>query len=112
MSLRPTLLALSAIACLGGPAYAQWGDAAVCKSLVDARRTGLYVAYQNMADVVPVRVNHAPIKFRWNARFFYVPSLEVEKDEGVWHIRTQTRARSLSGADLAYVYRPGYRTRC
>jgi hypothetical protein len=65
-----------------------------------------------MADVVPVRVNHAPIKFRWNARFFYVPSLEVEKDEGVWHIRTQTRARSLSGADLAYVYRPGYRTRC
>lgn len=46
------------------------------------------------------------------SRFYFVGA-KSRAEEGVWHIRTQTTAKNLAGADFAFVSRPGYaKTRC
>jgi len=102
-------------------------DAAVCTRLLQSYRSGLYLAYpapfatpqptgRTICEagsgfcVSPVtgRPDYNP-----SARFYFLPGNgNGRAREGVWHIRTQTRAANLSGADFAFVYRPSIRTRC
>jgi hypothetical protein len=46
------------------------------------------------------------------ARFYYVPGPVPASEEGVWHVRTQTEAENVGGADQAFVKRPAIRTQC
>jgi hypothetical protein len=102
-------------------------DAAVCGSLRSMGASGLYLAYptfspaaasldaQKRCDaqggfclIKPGRSN----AFDGAARFYYVPASIPRSEEGVWHIRPQTKARNLEGADQAYLARPAVTTRC
>ena len=102
-------------------------DAAVCGNLRSRGASGLYLAYpayspaaanlgaQKICDpqggfclVKPGRIN----PFDDGARFYYVLASIPRTEEGVWHIRTQTKARNLDGADQAYLARPAITTRC
>jgi hypothetical protein len=102
-------------------------DAAVCGSLRNKGASGLYLAYpaysptasqldaQRACDAIGgfclIKAGRSNL-FDDNARFYYVPASIPRTEEGVWHIRTQTRARNLSGADQAYLARPAITTRC
>ena len=102
-------------------------DAAVCGNLRNIGASGLYLAYPTFS---PAAANLAATKncdgqsgfclikagrsnpFDSAARFYYVPAAIPRAEEGVWHIRTQTKARNLDGADQAYLARPAVTTRC
>jgi hypothetical protein len=102
-------------------------DAAVCGDLRSMRASGLYLAYpafspaaaklgsQGICDAPGgfclVKAGHGN-PFDDGARFYYVPAPIPRTEEGVWHIRTQTRARNLDGADQAFLARPSVTTRC
>lgn len=102
-------------------------DAAVCGDLRNMGASGLYLAYSSFSPaaaklgaqgtcdaaggfclIKPGRSN----PFDDGARFYYVPAPIPRTEEGVWHIRTQTKARNLDGADQAYLARPAITTRC
>jgi hypothetical protein len=102
-------------------------DAAVCGNLRNMRASGLYLAYPAFSPAVAklgaptncdapggfclIKADHSA-PFDDGARFYYVPAPIPRAEEGVWHIRTQTRARNLDGADQAYLARPAVTTRC
>ncbi|HTO66147.1 MAG TPA: hypothetical protein VMM15_33415 [Bradyrhizobium sp.] len=102
-------------------------DAGVCGDLRNMGASGLYLAYpffspalakldaSKTCDAVggfclvkPGRLN----PFDDGARFYFVPAAIPRTEEGVWHIRTQTQARNLDGADQAYLARGAINTRC
>lgn len=101
-------------------------DLAVCTKLRSSGARGLYVAYPNFSpgalklgqagscegstDFCVAKAGRNP--FDDNARFYYVAAPIPRSEEGVWHIRTQTLARNLDGADQAYLARPAVTTRC
>ncbi len=102
-------------------------DVAVCGNLRSRGASGLYLAYpmfspaaaglgaQNSCDAQGgfclTKVGRSNL-FDDGARFYYVPASIPRTEEGVWHIRTQTKARNLEGADRAYLARPAITTRC
>jgi hypothetical protein len=102
-------------------------DAAVCGNLRSGGASGLYLAYPAFLPAAARLGAQATcdaaggfclIKagrgnpFDDAARFYYVPASIPRTEEGVWHIRTQTKARNLDGADQAYLARPAITTRC
>lgn len=124
--MRHTTISVLLLVQLCGSALAL-DDAAVCGSLRSSGASGLYLAYptfspaaaklgaQGSCDaqggfclIKPGRAN----PFDDGARFYYVPASIPRTEEGVWHIRTQTKARNLDGADQAYLARPAITTRC
>ena len=120
-------VAISAVALLSmyGSALAL-DDGAVCSNLRSMGASGLYLAYpsyspavlklgaQNTCGADGVCLIKAARNnlFDDNVRFYYVTTSIPRTEEGVWHIRTQTRARNLDGADQAYLARPAITTRC
>src|SRR5215475_3669218 len=102
-------------------------DAAVCGKLRNMGASGLYLAYPAFSPaaakldasrtcdgsggfcLIKVGRNNP---FDDGARFFFVPAPIPRTEEGVWHIRTQTKARNLDGADQAYLARGAINTRC
>ena len=104
-----------------------YDDTAMCSSLRGNGASGLYLAYPAFS---PARTKLASrwtcdpasgfcwirigqeIPFDEGARFYFVPEPIPRTEEGVWHVRTQTMARNLAGADQAYLARPGIATRC
>lgn len=101
-------------------------DAAVCSSLRSTGGTGLYLAYPAFSSMA-VNSNAKNCDalggfcltkvadrnlFDESARFYFVPQSIPRTEEGVWHIRTQTKAMNLDGADQAYLARAAVRTRC
>jgi hypothetical protein len=102
-------------------------DTAVCGNLRSRGASGLYLAYpafspaaaklgaQGTCDAAGgfclTRAGRGN-PFDDGARFYYVPASIPRTEEGVWHIRTQTKARNLDGADHAYLARPAITTRC
>jgi hypothetical protein len=123
------LVGLLLTACLSQPLAAQtFDDTAVCNRLALSYRSGLYIAYpsgsralmrlEGRALCAPdgsfcaTRVNgdnaYEPV-----SRFYYLPGPKPRTEEGVWHIRTQTEALNLEGADFAFLSRPALKsTRC
>ncbi|NUU41564.1 hypothetical protein [Tardiphaga robiniae] len=110
------------------PAYGQsLEDAAVCGSLTRDGRRGLYLAYPMFSpgetkvkgtggcgpdsNLCISRVNGINV-FDPGAKFYYVPDPVPANEEGVWHVRTQTQALDIDGADLALIRRPAIRTQC
>jgi hypothetical protein len=101
------------------PASAQMlDDTAVCNRLTETSQAGLFIAYSSFSanctadkPFCLVRSNASNV-YDPSSRFYYVPSRIGRSEEGVWHIRTQTRARNVRGADAAFVYRPAIRTKC
>jgi hypothetical protein len=102
-------------------------DAAVCGNLRSMRASGLYLAYPAFSPAAAKLAEQGTCDgaggfcltkvgrgnpFDDGARFYYVPAAIPRAEEGVWHIRTQTRARNLEGADQAYLARPAVTTRC
>lgn len=96
-------------------------DRAICTRLTrGSYRTGLYIVYPAGSPAVyrikdraictddgsycGAAVNGNNI-YMARSRFFYLPGPKQGNEEGVWHVRTQTKADNLSGADRAYVYR-------
>ncbi len=102
-------------------------DGAVCGNLRTMRASGLYLAYPTFSPAAAklgeqktcdslggfclVKAGRGNL-FDDSARFYYVPAPIPRAEEGVWHIRTQTMARNLDGADQAYLARPAVTTRC
>ena len=102
-------------------------DAAVCGNLRSRAASGLYIAYPAFSPAAArlgaggacdqaggfclTRAGRGN-PFDDGARFYYVPASVPRTEEGVWHVRTQTRARNLDGADQAYLARPAITTRC
>jgi hypothetical protein len=102
-------------------------DAAVCGDLRTMGASGLYLAYpafspaaakldasktcDAMGGFCLIKVGRSNL-FDDAARFYFVPAPIPRTEEGVWHIRTQTRARNLDGADQAYLARGAINTRC
>lgn len=115
--------------CLSQPLAAQtFDDTAVCNRIALSYRSGLYIAYPSGSRALlrlegralcasdgsfcAARVNgdntYEPV-----SRFYYLPGAKPRVEEGVWHIRTQTEALKLEGADFAFVSRPALKsTRC
>jgi hypothetical protein len=103
-----------------------YDDAAVCGSLRGSGASGLYLAYPAFSPAaarLTARTCDSAVGFCWTragqgipfddgARFYFVPEAIPRAEEGVWHVRTQTMARNLEGADRAYLARPGITTRC
>jgi hypothetical protein len=124
--MRQTLISALLFVHLCGSAIAL-DDVAVCSNLRSMGASGLYLAYPSFS---PVAANLVAQKscdgkggvcliksgrstpFDDSARFYYVPASIPRTEEGVWHIRTQTKARNLEGADRAYLARPAVTTRC
>jgi hypothetical protein len=78
-------------------AYAKFDSGAVCAS------DGTYC-------LMPIRDENS---YERVSRFYFLPGPKPRIEEGVWHVRTQTEASNLAGADYAYLYRPPYpTTRC
>src|SRR5438046_6801980 len=95
-----------------------YDDTAMCSSLRGNGASGLYLAYPAFS---PARTKLASrwtcdpasgfcwirigqeIPFDEGARFYFVPEPIPRTEEGVWHVRTQTMARNLAGADQAYL---------
>ncbi|MEH2612968.1 hypothetical protein V1293_005257 [Bradyrhizobium sp. AZCC 1693] len=111
-----------------GPAWGQYlEDATVCGSLTRDARRGLYVAYPAFSagatkvraeggcgtdpGLCVSRVNGANV-FDPSVKFYYVPVPVPANEEGVWHVRTQTQALNVGGADLAMIKRPAIKTQC
>lgn len=104
-------------------------DDAVCRRLTRGDyRTGLYIVYPAGSPALyhiqdralcsedglfcGAAVNGDNI-YMPRSRFYFLPQPKIRNEEGVWHVRTQTLATNLSGADRAYVYRPPLNsTRC
>jgi hypothetical protein len=111
---------------ISGFAFA-FDDFSVCGALTRSGGTGLYLAYPTFSSAIakfqgkptcdssgsfcftPVGGTNV---FDDNARFYFVPAPIPRSEEGVWHIRTQTRAKNLTGADRAFLSRPNVTTRC
>lgn len=102
-------------------------DAAVCGNLRSMGASGLYLAYPAFSPAVAKLGAQGACDaaggfcltkagrgnpFDDGARFYFVPASIPRTEEGVWHIRTQTKARNLEGADQAYLARPAINTRC
>jgi hypothetical protein len=109
-------LLLMTITMLGvGPAahaYAQgpnYSDEFICKKLTERPVTGLFIGYQD--GETPTRVNGVPPQYSLNVRFYFLPG-GTPREEGVWHIRTQTATEAVRGTDQVFVYRPRVETRC
>jgi hypothetical protein len=116
----------------GGDAMAQAQDRAICDRITrESYQNGLYVAYPSGSPAIyhlqklkkrticsddgqycAVPVNGDNV-FASGSRFYFLPKPRDRDEEGVWHVRTQTIAKDLRGADRAYVYRPPLgSTRC
>ncbi len=124
--MRRSFLIAATMLCFGGPATAL-DDPAVCKRLTQTTGGGLFLAYPNGAPALSrlgaqatcdndggfcfIKVGNRNM-FDDTARFYFLPAPVPRKEEGVWHIRTQTRAMNLAGADQAYLARPAVTTRC
>ena len=72
-----------------------------------------YLAYTETGEAALTRVGAKPLRYQPISRFYFVSSSNEEmaarREEGVWHIRTQTKANAAPTADTVYVYRPGVR---
>jgi hypothetical protein len=100
-------------------------DAAVCGELRSIGASGLHLAYPAFSPAAAklgaqkscntfggfclTKVGRSNT-FDDNARFYFVPAPIPRNEEGVWHIRTQTKARNLDGAD--HLARAAITTRC
>ena len=120
---------LLSVALLTNEAFAQrFDDTAVCSRLMrSSRPQGLYIAYlantpalKNIQDRAIcaddgsfcLAAINGKNTYELRSRFFYVAA-KARSEEGVWHVRTQTSAKNLEGADFAFVSRPAYpSTRC
>jgi len=90
-------------------AAAQPDDNAVCNQLVRLGRPGLFI----VSDGRIARVQSGAVGYDPGARLYYQPGAGGRiAGEGVWHVRTQTRARATPDADAAIVYRPPVTTQC
>jgi hypothetical protein len=96
-------------------------DGAICERLTK-QGAGLYLAYPAGISAAE-GTNCDPSGFCFKrigtqnrfddaARLFFVGSSSPAGEEVVWHIRMQTRAHNLDGADLAFLSRPTTTTRC
>jgi hypothetical protein len=86
-------------------------DNAMCRALQRAS-IGLYIGYPaTWATASTLKPVNGWTDYDSRAHFYYVADL-APREEGVWHIRTQTKARARRGADHAFVYRPAVDTRC
>jgi hypothetical protein len=101
------------------PASAQMlDDTAICSRLTEMSQAGLFIAYSSFSANCAVDKPFCLVRLNGNnfydpsSRFYFVPSRIARSEESVWHIRTQTRARNVRGADTAFVSRPAVRTRC
>ena len=108
-TINQIVLPLALILLPAGYAAAQPDDDAVCGQLVRLNRPGLFI----VSDGRIARVQNRTIGYDPGARFYYQPGTSRRvAGEGVWHVRTQTRARSTPDADAAIVYRPRLTTQC
>ena len=110
-------LQLISLMLFAGVAVAQEAaDGRVCDQLISLNHAGLYISYPQDAPDHKPRLVRGPMLYTANARFYFVPGfgprLTRSRDEGVWHIRTQSQSLARRGTDTALVYRPGYSTRC
>jgi hypothetical protein len=91
-------------------------DGRVCDQLISLNHAGLYISYPQDAPEEKPRAVRGPMPYTANARFYFVPGfgprLTRSQDEGVWHIRTQSKSVARRGTDTALVYRPAYSTLC
>jgi len=100
-------------------------DEAACVALRSRGASGLYIGYSSFSPAVArledcgspsgiclTKVARSNL-FDAGARFYFVPQpIRPPTEEGVWHIRTQTKALNLDGADQAYLARAVTTTRC
>jgi hypothetical protein len=97
---------------------------AACAQLIDDQancaglaQSGLYYfAFPKEGGAVISRIGSGAVQYQSNGRFYFVPpsraQLATRGNEGVWHVRTETRAALAPKADAIYVYRAGVITRC
>lgn len=111
MNLRLTVASL-VVLCFPLNGIAQSNGDAICQALLRDGQSGLFRPAASFQQRVPYEaVNGRPLDYRHEARFYYVPRYNAG-EEGVWHIRTQTRTAEPRGADQVYLDRPFTDTRC